>query len=82
MDTLHRIKRLLYVNMFIVKRFGIDILLYVNLYRAKVFGTDICLGQTSVWKKNYLAKLFYFCIYLAANNFIRVPMTQGFQICN
>ena len=70
----------LYVNLYRAKVFGTDIFLYVNLYRVKVFGTDICLGQTSVWKKKYQAKLFYFCIYLAANNFIRAPMTQGFQI--
>ena len=62
------------------KVIGTHIFPYVNLCRAKVFGTDICLGQTSVWKKNHLAKLFYFCIYLAANNSIWSSMTQGFQI--
>ena len=70
----------LYLNLYRAKVFGTDIFLYVNLYRAKVFGTDICLGQTSVWKKNYQTKLLNFYIYLAANDFIRAPMTQGFQI--
>ena len=69
----------LYVKLYRAKVFGTDIFLYVNLYRAKVFGTDICLKQTSVWNMKYLAKLFYFCIYLAANNFIWSSMTQGFQ---
>ena len=72
----------LYMNLYRAKMFGTDIFLYVNLYRVKAFGTDICLGQTSVRKKKYFAKLFYICIYLAANNFIWAPMMQGFQICS
>ena len=68
----------LYVNLYRAKVFGTDIFLYVNLYRAKVYGTNFCLGQTSVWKNKYQANLFYFCIYLAANNFVRTAMMQGF----
>ena len=70
----------LYVNLYRAKVFGTDIFLYVNLYRAKVFGTDICLGQTYEPKgKVFIQNFFYFCIYLAANNFIWSSMTQGFQ---
>ena len=72
----------LYLNLYRAKVFGTDIFLYVNLYRVKAFGTDICLGQTSIFEKKKLAKLFYFCINLSANNFIWAPMTQGFQIYN